>query len=333
MVVYRFVGDKVDITVTFKNTGTVARTFTVVGELFQNYTTSTAESGASLLPGGTETVVVSPTITNDFAGNAWCDVNAYLYDYDTGEELSREENIMAVYIDTLPSDEDNMTYPGSRTISFGYFDPPVPFSATDQEKMDAPVTTSRWVNFNNFPEFYEMVRAYIYLTNIHATSDISIRFRWYNVDTGDLLFTYNGIIPAGDWDYYWYKAWIGHCPSEINQTGLYKCIVDFPSPGAGLSGSYTWYFAVTGTNPTVPPGKGWIDLWTEYPTGTPYNAYVYLDGNGIGWTGNDGHMLIETYPGTHRIVTTSNDPAYGDNERYVDVVDGETTYLLIAVGG
>jgi len=140
------------------------------------------------------------------------------------------------------SDVDNITCPGTKTIDFGYFDPPVPVSASDEEKMNANVTYSRWIDLNDFPEWYEMVRLDTCWTNV--VQDLEFRVRWYYDPTGEKLFEWSWSNTPG-YSSLCLRAWIGHLPcGEIFRTGLYKVILDFPNPKGGFSGSYTLYFYV-----------------------------------------------------------------------------------------
>jgi len=160
-------------------------------------------------------------------------------------DYKTETKAVNIQTRTLPPDEDSMSQPIIRSIDFGYFDPPVPFTASDDTKLNAPVTSGRYIAFANFPDYYEMVRTYINFSgDINLSSGLDIRFRWYNFDTGVLLFTYQGTVPAGSWSGFWTKAWIGRCSWEIDKVGTYKLVIDFPNPHSGFSGSYGLYFIV-----------------------------------------------------------------------------------------
>jgi hypothetical protein len=152
----------------------------------------------------------------------------------------------ALTISGLPSDVDNMAYPGSRTIKFGYFNPTVPFSASDDEKINAPITYSRYIPYALFPDQYEMVKTHIELNNISTGSDLRMRFQWYRIINNiypELFFTWEYNIP-GDWTWFWTEAWVGRCSWEIDRAGGYILVIDFPASGRGLSGSYKLYFFV-----------------------------------------------------------------------------------------
>ena len=108
----------------------------------------------------------------------------------------------------------------------------IPFSLTDQEKMDAPVELMHdttvspapdlpVVDGSVYPVGNEMVIAHMQIRFPILSTDRHVSIEWYNTDTGKLLYKADMVVKKG-WDWFWFKSWIGHKDGEIDRDGKYK---------------------------------------------------------------------------------------------------------------
>ena len=152
------------------------------------------------------------------------------------------------------------------TFTFGRFTPPIPFSASDQQKIDASITQTTIIKLEDYPVGYEMVKARVDWTGSALDIDRVVEFRWYNEDTNELLFTWQGTFLAG-WVWAWMESWIGHKDSgEIDRPGNY--IVQIFSPGLF---SKEIRFTVTAELPPEPE--------PEYPKTISRGPYSFTANN------------------------------------------------------
>ena len=152
------------------------------------------------------------------------------------------------------------------TFTFGRFTPPIPFSASDQQKIDASITQTITIKLEDYPVGYEMVKARVDWTGSALDIDRVVEFRWYNEDTNELLFTWQGTFLAG-WVWAWMESWIGHKDSgEIDRPGNY--IVQIFSPGLF---SKEIRFTVTAELPPEPE--------PEYPKTISRGPYSFTANN------------------------------------------------------
>jgi len=94
----KYFGDTVNVDVQFKNTGPVARTFQVTGQMVQGTQTAQTQVEALINPGETLTINPAVQVPTTFVEDQSCDVVAILRDKETLKELDREPNPDAVYI-------------------------------------------------------------------------------------------------------------------------------------------------------------------------------------------------------------------------------------------
>ena len=107
------------------------------------------------------------------------------------------------------------------TYTFGRFDPPVPFTASDSQKIAAPITETTTINLEDYPIGYEMVKARVNYSGSALDKDYNVVFRWENLTSGSLLFAYQFTVKKG-WNNFWVTSWIGHkAVGEIDAPGSY----------------------------------------------------------------------------------------------------------------
>ncbi|MCK5138339.1 MAG: PEGA domain-containing protein [Thermodesulfovibrionia bacterium] len=111
---------------------------------------------------------------------------------------------------------------------FGRYDPPVPFSATDDEKYDAPIKETISINLDDYPLNTEVVRVELYWTGPALGSRTQILFIWKNDDTGQEIFRREDWFEKG-WTWCNMRAWIGHkAAGEIDRPGNYSVWIGSP---------------------------------------------------------------------------------------------------------
>jgi len=123
-------------------------------------------------------------------------------------------------------------------VRFGRFKEPIPFSASDQEKLDAPIIETRTVVLEDYPVGYEMVKCEVYWDGRDAGlqwPDPYVRFIWWNEDTGEKVFEYKWEGPNGWFPAFWAKSWIGHKErGEIDRPGKYSVEVEVGRKPSGI---------------------------------------------------------------------------------------------------
>jgi hypothetical protein len=185
------------------------------------------------------------------------------------------------------------------SYELGFYYPPIPMSEPDSVKMEAPLQSKLFQEISADTINHEIVRARVDWSGGGLLEDKNVSFKWYNKDTGALLYTYNYTFKKG-WTWSWVMSWIGHKSiGEIDRAGNYY--VDIECPGLF---SKRLEFVIKEAAVVVPPGKSIFNVYVQYDTGFPFQTKIYFDHADIGRTKADGTMVIETYPGKHRITAT-----------------------------
>jgi len=108
---------------------------------------------------------------------------------------------------------NNMAY------EWGWYQPPLPMSASQSQKMTALLMSAASREISNATLQHEIIRVRLY-ANYPGGSKLKII--WSIPATGETVFEWNDTAPSTGW--IWYQAWIGHLPNkEIYKAGTYKC--------------------------------------------------------------------------------------------------------------
>ena len=120
----------------------------------------------------------------------------------------------------------------SHEISGGVFNTPVPFSASYDEKAAAAADFRTEPSYAAWPINTEMIKVKLkWVGPFTPTQDIIVNFKWYNDDTGQLLYNDDWTIPKTPpapstyWLYYEIASMIGkeHTGTlEVNGPGIYR---------------------------------------------------------------------------------------------------------------
>jgi len=117
-------------------------------------------------------------------------------------------------------------------------------SASQSEKETAPLRIDSTGTISPDTIEHEIVRTRVDYSGSAVPSNTHLIFRWYNADTGVLLYTYSYSLTPG-WTYFWGMSWIGHrADEEISKAGTYKVDVS-----CGALFNYTMFFVITDTTP------------------------------------------------------------------------------------
>lgn len=113
------------------------------------------------------------------------------------------------------------------TYTLGCYYPPVSMSLSDDQKAIANVNITDISVISEITLFNEIVRVNVEYDETEAGYPATTTFRWYNVDTGALLFTYIYAPPEEAIEAAW--SWIGHLlTGEIYTAGNYKVVISAP---------------------------------------------------------------------------------------------------------
>ena len=107
-------------------------------------------------------------------------------------------------------------------IEWGFYDPPLTMSASQDEKMRAPLMSAVSQEITSATLYHEIIRAR-WITSASAGSQIKVV--WTHQGTGEKVFEWIDVWTDSSWK--WYQAWIGHLPNME----IYNCLLyTSPSP-------------------------------------------------------------------------------------------------------
>lgn len=215
-------------------------------------------------------------------------------------------------------------------IEWGWFDPPLPMSASQDEKMTAPLIPAASRKISSATLYHEIIRVKYYGSHSAGTP---VRFLWYHTGTGEKVFDWSDKWTDPTWK--WYQGWIGHLPDyEIYKAGTYRCRIDIGGTTKG-----TVDFVITSTEfpetpiPPVEPPPPPIEepYWTldgkvlDKNLKTPiYNAAVKFAGISAS-SKIDGYYLLRGTEGFSGFVDTSA-PGYEDHAFAMSISLGQTPW-------
>lgn len=105
------------------------------------------------------------------------------------------------------------------SFEWGWYDPPLPMTATQDEKMTAPLMSAASGEISDATFYHEIIRVRKYAS---YPAGSTVKVIWSIPATSETVFEWSETVPSGGWT--WYQAWIGHLPSsEIYKAGTYKC--------------------------------------------------------------------------------------------------------------
>ena len=208
------------------------------------------------------------------------------------------------------------TRPSLINSAIGIFDPPIPFTATEDEKASANVVFGRSPDFGAWPDGNEMIRCHVELKNSWTNPEpITVSFVWVRLSDNKQVFTHTGTIPTPQsqgfewWNFYNYGCWIGKDPLEVSGPGTYTCFIEVKD-SQGVFYKEQKSIEVTGE--------------TDEP------AYITVrsnpDGARILWHGTDQNKVtnarIEVYPQKNYVSAVLE--GYKQASRLITPIRGET---------
>lgn len=114
-------------------------------------------------------------------------------------------------------------------FTYGWYDPPLAMSATDQEKTYAPMMSAASREISSGTLYHEIIQVH-FTGEIRAGTQVDVS--WQLTDPFQEVFSISKRATEGGWS--WYRAWIGHLPDkEIYRAGKYRCVISFDGVKAG----------------------------------------------------------------------------------------------------
>jgi len=118
------------------------------------------------------------------------------------------------------------------SYKFGRYEGSIPFSATQQTKIDWRLIETTIIPLEDYPIGNEMVRAEVDWSGAALPEDDLVIFRWFKTKTTETeathLFTFQFTFKKG-WTSAWTKSWIGHkAKGEIDAPGDYHVFIHGP---------------------------------------------------------------------------------------------------------